>query len=118
MLIIIIVTDGYGFCTVPTVPGIHEMKCVTWKPTGSLRQQFSCMYVHVLMRDEKEGRKKQARSNKQQHSTPKAVTFPKNNELPRVGLKPHMYNNVTQYNYVERGKKFSNSTLTFENSYV
>ena len=54
-------------------------------------------YVHVyiihvvmlLMRDEKEERKKQARSNKQtnkakQHSTPKAVTFPKKNELPQV----------------------------------
>ena len=27
---------------------------------------FKKMYVHVLMRDEKEGRKKQARSNKQQ----------------------------------------------------
>ena len=45
------------------------------------------------MRDEKEERKKQARSNKQtnkakQHSTPKAVTFPRKNELPRVGLKP------------------------------
>ena len=42
------------------------------------------------MRDEKEERKKQARSNKQnkakQHRTPKAVTFPKKNELPRVGL--------------------------------
>ena len=40
-------------------------------------------YIHVLMRDEKEGRKKQARStnNKaKQHSTPKAVTFPKKNE--------------------------------------
>ena len=41
------------------------------------------------MRDEKEERKKQARSNKQtnkakQHSTPKAVTFPRKNELPRV----------------------------------
>ena len=52
-----------------------------------------CVYVHVhvLMRDEKEGRKKQARCNKQQgkqHSTPKAVTFPKKNELPRVGLEP------------------------------
>ena len=38
-------------------------------------------------------RKKQARSNKQtnkakQHSTPKAVTFPRKNELPRVGLEP------------------------------
>ena len=43
------------------------------------------------MRDEKEERKKQARSYKQnakQHSTPKAVTFPKKNELPRVGLEP------------------------------
>ena len=46
------------------------------------------MVRHVLMRDEKEGRRKQARSNKQQHSTPKAVTFLKKNELPRVGLKP------------------------------
>ena len=34
-------------------------------------------YLHVLMRDKKEGRKKRARSYKQQHSPPKAVTFPK-----------------------------------------
>ena len=43
------------------------------------------------MRDEKEGRKKQARSNKQQGKAtqqPKTVTFPKKNELPRVGLEP------------------------------
>ena len=42
------------------------------------------------MRDEKEERKKQARSNKQtrQSITPKAVTFPRKNELPRVGLEP------------------------------
>ena len=44
--------------------------------------------IHVLMRENEE-RKKQARSNKQtnkakQHSIPKAVTFPKKNELPRV----------------------------------
>ena len=66
------------------------------------------------MGDEKKGRKKQARSNKQtnkakQHSTPKAVTFPKINELPQVGLKPttlytvdralyHMY--IHYYNYM------------------
>ena len=35
----------------------------------------------------KEGRKKQARSN-QSNSIPKAVTFPKKNELPRVGFEP------------------------------
>ena len=51
------------------------------------------MYMYMLMRDEKEGRKMQARSNKQQlkakqHNTPKAVTFPMKNELPRVGLEP------------------------------
>ena len=32
--------------------------------------------VHVLMRDEKEERKKQANNKAKQHSTPKAVTFP------------------------------------------
>ena len=40
------------------------------------------------MRDEKEERSKQGQTNKaKQHSTPKAVTFPKKNELPRVGGK-------------------------------
>ena len=44
------------------------------------------------MRDEKEGRKeersKQGQTNNKakQYSTPKAVTFPKKNELPLVGL--------------------------------
>ena len=49
--------------------------------------------VHVLMRDEKEGRSKQGQTNNkaEQHSTPKAVTFPKKNELPRVGLEPTTY---------------------------
>ena len=55
------------------------------------------------MRDEKEERKKQARSNKQTrqsntYSTPKAVTFPKKNELPQVGLKPTTH--VYMYTYV------------------
>ena len=36
----------------------------------------------------KEGRKKQARSNKQQCKATQAVTFPKKNELPQVGLEP------------------------------
>ena len=40
------------------------------------------------MRDEKEGISKQGQTNNKakQHSTPKAVTVPKKNELPRVGL--------------------------------
>ena len=37
----------------------------------------------------KEERSKQGQTNKaKQHSTPKAVTFPKKNELPQVGLEP------------------------------
>ena len=49
--------------------------------------------VHVLMSDErrKEERSKQDQTNnkaKQQQSIPKAVPFPKKNELPQVGLEP------------------------------
>ena len=44
------------------------------------------------MRDErrKEERSKQGQANNKakQHSTPKVVTFPKKNELPRVGIEP------------------------------
>ena len=38
----------------------------------------------------KEERSKQGQTNNKarQHSTPKAVTFPKKNELPQVGLEP------------------------------
>ena len=38
----------------------------------------------------KEERIKQGQTNNKakQHSTPKAIVFPKNNELPRVGLEP------------------------------
>ena len=44
---------------------------------GSLFPCTLYLPVHVLMRDEKEERKKQARSTNKakQHSTPKAVTF-------------------------------------------
>ena len=47
-------------------------------------------WSYTIMRDEKEERKKQARSNKQkrQSNTLKAVTFFKKNELPLVGLEP------------------------------
>ena len=53
-------------------------------------RSLSCMYhVHVLMRDEKERSKQGQINNKaNQHSTPKAVTFPKKNESPRVGVEP------------------------------
>ena len=37
----VVCTDGYGFCHVPTVPGMHRVECVTWKPTGSFKDQFT-----------------------------------------------------------------------------
>ena len=49
------------------------------------------MYIHVNERcRRKEERSKHGQMNNKakQHSTPKAVTFPKANELPRVGLEP------------------------------
>ena len=54
------------------------------------------MYIHVLIRDEegkKEERSKQGHINnkEKQYSTPKAVTFPKKNELPRVHVHVHVY---------------------------
>ena len=73
------------------------------------------MYIHVLMRDErrKEERNKQGQTNNKakQHSTPKAVAFPKKNELPQVGLEPttplqFMYTqqqNLAQSNTVMKG---------------
>ena len=44
-----------------------------------------CIYIHVLMRD---GRKKQARSNKQQGKATQHTQGSQKNELPQVGLKP------------------------------
>ena len=45
---------------------------------------------HVERFRRKEERSKQGQTNNKakQHSTPKAVTFPRKNELPRVGLEP------------------------------
>ena len=55
----------------------------------------TCIHVHVHVytcfnERRKEERSKQGQTNNKakQHSTPKAVTFPKKNVLPRVGLEP------------------------------
>ena len=36
---------GYGCCIVPTSAGTHELRCATWKPCGSLREQFSSAHA-------------------------------------------------------------------------
>ena len=53
----------------------------------------SYIHVYMFLNERCEGRKKEASKLKQtnkakQHSTPKAVTFPRKNELPQVGLEP------------------------------
>ena len=32
---------GYGCCILPTSAGTHELRCSTWRPCGTLREQFS-----------------------------------------------------------------------------
>ena len=36
---------GYGFCHVPTSPGFHEVICPTWRPVGTLREQFQQAFI-------------------------------------------------------------------------
>lgn len=31
---------GYGFCHLPTSPGHHVLRCPTWQPVGSFREQL------------------------------------------------------------------------------
>ena len=52
--------------------------------------EFFLMYMYtysMLMRDER-SEQGQTNNKAKQHNTPKVVTFPKKNELPRVGLEP------------------------------
>ena len=49
-----------------TFPRKNELPRVGLEPTTLYTLDRAHVHVHVLMRDEKEGRKKQARSNKQQ----------------------------------------------------
>ena len=41
-----------------------------------------------MRRKEESSKQGQTNNKAKQHSTPKAVNFPKKNELPRVGLEP------------------------------
>nr|CAD7575698.1 unnamed protein product [Timema californicum] len=36
---------GYGFCHIPTSPGSHFIDCVTWRPVGSWRDQFTQFFL-------------------------------------------------------------------------
>ena len=36
---------GYGFCHLPTSPGIHNIECPTWRPSGTYREQVSQSFL-------------------------------------------------------------------------
>jgi len=36
---------GYGCCIVPTSAGTHELSCATWRPCGSMREQFATFFL-------------------------------------------------------------------------
>ena len=36
---------GYGCCIIPISAGTHELRCATWRPCGSLREQFSTFFL-------------------------------------------------------------------------
>lgn len=36
---------GYGFCHIPTSPGIHNIECPTWRPAGTFREQISQFFI-------------------------------------------------------------------------
>jgi hypothetical protein len=40
-LIEFIILDGYGFCHVPSTPGLHDIDVVTWRPEGSTTEELT-----------------------------------------------------------------------------
>ncbi|GAB1611134.1 B9 domain-containing protein 2-like [Argonauta hians] len=36
---------GYGFCYVPSSPGIHTIECPTWSPSGTFWEQMTQYFI-------------------------------------------------------------------------
>ncbi|XP_030330872.1 B9 domain-containing protein 2 [Strigops habroptila] len=36
---------GYGFCHVPAAPGLHSVRCATWRPLGERRERLRRRWV-------------------------------------------------------------------------
>ena len=80
------------------------------------------MYTNVYVSEmQKEGRKKEAskgHTNKaKQHSTPKVVTFPKKNELPRMGLEPTALYTLDRALYRRLGPNLTSHSTPDEQAY-
>lgn len=35
---------GYGFCQIPTAPGLHELECCVWKPLGTQFEELASYF--------------------------------------------------------------------------
>jgi len=36
---------GYGCCFIPASPGTHELRCPTWRPSGTLSERLSTFFL-------------------------------------------------------------------------
>ena len=80
--------DMSRVCRLQTCGG-EEQEFELSKYTNLTHMYNLCICIYMLMRDAKEERSKQGHTNnKAKIDTPKAVTVPKNNVLPRVGFEP------------------------------
>ena len=82
-------------CAVLLLPCLFDLACFFLPSFSSLIKTCTCFlslkHVHVFkleMRRKKEASKVKQTNKAKQHSTLKAVTFLRKNELPRVGLEP------------------------------
>ena len=88
--------DEQAYCQLSMIEGEGQGN----ETTKDTKHQSEYIYVHVLMRDKKEERKKQARSNKQTRQSNTAhPRQSQKNELPRVGLKPKTLYNLDRALY-------------------
>ena len=39
---------SYGFVHVPTVPGMHELECSTWRPAGTTQEEYRAEFLGVM----------------------------------------------------------------------
>lgn len=38
---------GYGFIHIPMIPGIHQLECLTWRPTGNLVDRLYTYFLNA-----------------------------------------------------------------------
>ena len=94
--------------------------CTMYSPTLYMMSSCkTCAYYNTqvgtcfneMRGKEERGKQGQTNNKAKQHSTPKAVTFPKKNELPWMGLKPTTLHSSVPITEREREMWVDNSTI-------